>query len=127
LTPSAINLIRKYPWPGNVRQLQNAIARAMLLETEEWIDSKHLKLDQDNGSLDIQEELHKNNAVQTSDNKTTQFKIPTKGIALEELERKIINSALKKARGNMSHAARLLKISRGKLRYRLEKLGMDLQ
>jgi DNA-binding NtrC family response regulator len=53
------------------------------------------------------------------------FKMPTKGIALEELERNIINSALEKASGNLSHAARLLKISRGKLRYRLEKLGIN--
>ena len=51
--------------------------------------------------------------------------MPTKGIALEELERNIITSAMEKASGNLSHAARLLKISRGKLRYRLEKLGID--
>nr|NIT58940.1 sigma-54-dependent Fis family transcriptional regulator [Fodinibius sp.]NIV12699.1 sigma-54-dependent Fis family transcriptional regulator [Fodinibius sp.]NIY27523.1 sigma-54-dependent Fis family transcriptional regulator [Fodinibius sp.] len=46
------------------------------------------------------------------------------GISLEEIERLVMLSALEEASGNLSQAARLLKINRGKLRYRLEKLGI---
>jgi len=51
--------------------------------------------------------------------------MPTQGVPLEELERTVITSALDKAKGNLSHAARLLKISRGKLRYKLDKLDIS--
>ena len=46
------------------------------------------------------------------------------GFSFENLEREIIMSSLKKANGNLSKAARLLQINRGKFRYRMEKLGI---
>ena len=52
------------------------------------------------------------------------IEIPDQGISLEKFERDIILSAIDKANGNLSKAARLLKISRGKLRYRLERLDI---
>jgi len=125
LTLAAKDLIKKYPWPGNVRQLQNSLARAMLVETTDWIDCKHLQLDQQDVDK-LQNESFQTAVTKYKKEYTTNFRIPTKGIALEDLERKILNSAVDKAKGNLSHAARLLKISRGKLRYRLEKLGMDI-
>jgi len=122
-TADARALIKQYHWPGNIRELQNTIARIVLFETEEWIsaDRLHLNLSKQMKAADnpLSLEIGKNNST------LNDFKMPTKGIALEELEKTIITSALKKSEGNLSHAARLLKISGGKLRYRLEKLGID--
>ena len=52
------------------------------------------------------------------------FILPPEGLALETLERQIILAALQHAGGNVSKASRLLRIQRGKLRYRIERLGL---
>jgi transcriptional regulator with PAS, ATPase and Fis domain len=124
LSPSAVDLIRSYRWPGNIRQLKNAIERAVLVEAEEWIEADHILLDseRDRSKPSSRSEPAAPPLV-VSD---FRIEIPEEGIALEELERNIILSALTKADGNISKAARLLKINRGKLRYRLERLGIDM-
>lgn len=43
-TPEAMKMIRKYPWPGNIRQLQNTIERALILEESEWVGQHNLSL-----------------------------------------------------------------------------------
>ena len=125
LAPSAIDLVRSYPWPGNVRQLKNAIERAVLVESDEWIEDIHLLLDRSRGRLLTKNkfESKEKSIIQKFD----EIEIPDEGISLEEVEKNLILSAIKKANGNLSHAARLLKINRGKLRYRLEKLGITTQ
>ena len=123
LAPQTRELFKRYTWPGNVRELQNAIARASLLEVNEWIGIEHLDIDLKNQKTITPHFDTKQFQVKSPDHQ--EFKIPTDGIPLEELERTIFTSALKKARGNLSHAARLLSISRGKLRYKLEKLNIS--
>ncbi|GMQ79057.1 MAG: hypothetical protein BMS9Abin02_1611 [Anaerolineae bacterium] len=122
LASSARQLIIEYPWPGNIRQLKNAIERAVLVESDSWVEAEHI-------SIDLERETGK--TPQNNKQKVTQviteftkFDLPAEGISLEEIERDIILSALDKAEGNISQAARLLKINRGKLRYRLERLGV---
>ncbi|HES59209.1 MAG TPA: sigma-54-dependent Fis family transcriptional regulator, partial [Caldithrix sp.] len=122
LAPQTRELFKRYAWPGNVRELQNAIARASLLEVNEWIGIEHLDIDLKNQKTITPHFDSKQFQSKTQEH--NEFKIPTDGIPLEELERTIFTSALKKARGNLSHAARLLSISRGKLRYKLEKLNI---
>lgn len=123
LTPAAEELIKNYSWPGNVRQLKNAIERAILIEAKDWIDVQHFSLDVER-SRERQRRPVK--IVQPSFPQLdyNRLEIPDGGISLETFERDIILSALEKARGNLSKAARLLQISRGKLRYRLERLGV---
>ncbi len=122
LTPAAEELIQTYPWPGNVRQLKNAIERAVLIETDEWIEAHHLlrksELNRSNPTPKATMPLH-------ITEQGIRFDFPTNGISLEEVERQLILTALRKTEGNLSKTARLLKISRGKLRYRLEKLKID--
>jgi transcriptional regulator with PAS, ATPase and Fis domain len=128
LTPAARNAILAYRWPGNVRQLRNCIERAMLVESEEYIDA-----------ADLGEEIAANQAALTTGNGGApsfhpdempvqevpiRFDLPDEGLALETLERQIILSALQRAGGNVSKASRLLHIQRGKLRYRIERLGL---
>jgi transcriptional regulator with PAS, ATPase and Fis domain len=124
LSPQTKELFTRYSWPGNVRELQNSIARASLLEVGDWIGIEHLDLD-----LKNQVTVQSNTSIPLPSEKTfglTDFKMPTQGLTLEQIERTIITSALDKAKGNLSHAARLLKISRGKLRYKLDKLDISI-
>jgi two-component system response regulator AtoC len=120
----ALELIRKYPWPGNVRQLKNTIERAILIECEDIIKVTDLNLDY------LLERITGEHSEALNLGKVSkdlgQFQFPTKGIALEQLEKEIILSALEKADGNLSYTARLLKISRGKLRYKMEKLDIEI-
>lgn len=129
LAPSAMSLIREYSWPGNIRQLKNAIERAILVECDDWIEAEHFTLDSERKKKITAEPQQKpepiNNGRQTFD--FTKIEIPNEGIALEEVERNLILSALEKASGNISKAARLLQINRGKFRYRLERLDIDPQ
>ncbi len=124
IKPNALEIIQNYPWPGNVRQLKNTIERAVLIESDLWIEEDDLKLDFDLSHVAAKTPSASQTTTQKKD--IMQYHFPTQGIALEDLEKGIINSALSKAGGNLSHAARLLKISRGKLRYRLDKLGIDI-
>ncbi|HDL17843.1 MAG TPA: sigma-54-dependent Fis family transcriptional regulator [Bacteroidetes bacterium] len=128
LTPSAKALSAEYHWPGNVRQLKNAIERAVLVETDDWIEDVHLSLDsnRNNGS-------HKKTEIKPQKeepkilNHFNRFDIPDEGISLEEIEKDIILSAIDKAEGNLSKAARLLRMTRGKFRYRIDRLDISLQ
>ncbi len=125
LTAAAESLIANYHWPGNIRQLRNAIERAILVYAPVYIDAEHLILEPQpefvrrngtggNGRSASKTQLHFN-----------PIEIPNEGIALETLERDIILSTIQKAGGNLSKASRLLKINRGKLRYRIEKLNIS--
>ena len=122
LAPSAKKFIQNYHWPGNIRELRNAIERAVLVESEEWVEAEDLSVDSEQArpSARVNDTLK----VITVDLNFTNFEIPDEGIPFEEIERNIILSALEKADGNISKAARLLRINRGKFRYRLERLDL---
>jgi len=139
LTSTAVDFMKTHRWPGNVRQLKHAIERAVLVEDGNLIELNHIA-----PHSQREREAQKNKAaakptsiteklatVSSDKNKMPidllNIEIPDEGIALEELERRIILSALSKASGNLSHASRLLKITRGKLRYRMEKLNIEIQ
>ena len=99
--------------------MKNALERAVLVECDEWVEANHLLLDSESGDVKTKKE--------GSDGTLTPFErieFPPEGIAFEELERKIILSALEQANGNVSKAAKFLRLNRGKFRYRLERLGM---
>ena len=122
--PQALQAIEQYSWPGNIRQLKNVIERAVLIESEDWIEVEDLNLTDDTKNEEPISSLSKSKTA--SKEIFGQFRFPTKGLPLEDIERNIILRALDKAGGNLSKAARLLKISRGKLRYRMEKLQISL-
>lgn len=129
-TPAAKDFLLEYRWPGNVRQLKNSIERAGLVDKDGWLGVEDLYLDfgRNQQSAEVEKETNSNNdndiAVLSDDKK---IEISPEGISLELLERNVIFSALEQTNGNMSKTARLLKIKRGKLRYRLEKLGISMK
>ncbi|MGD9899131.1 MAG: sigma-54 interaction domain-containing protein [Calditrichaceae bacterium] len=97
-----------YQWPGNVRELSNVIERAMIFIETGRIESSDLVLHHKDGDK--------------GDGKWT---VPVDGISLENVEKQLILSALERAGGNKSRAARLLGLSRDTFRYRLEKFNLD--
>jgi DNA-binding NtrC family response regulator len=104
--PAARAALERYPWPGNIRELRNAIERAMLLATGEWLEPGDFT------------------SLTTAASTAGQFKLPPEGVHLEELERQLLAQALERAGGNQSRAAELLGINRDQVRYRIEKFGI---
>lgn len=115
LTESAMAMLRRHPWHGNVRELKNVIERAMILCKSETIMPRHLILHES------PEGMHFNRMAM--DQIVTHL-IGETGIALEELEKRLVLQAMNLSKQNVSKAARLLRLTRPTLRYRLEKLGM---
>jgi DNA-binding NtrC family response regulator len=110
ITRSALEALMEYHWPGNVRQLENSVERAVALSSGRMIDEKDIHLDT---------RQSKSGGTASS---SGQF-LP-EGMTLEQWEDNMIREALRRANGNKSQAARLLGLSRNALRYRLGKLGV---
>ena len=120
ISKAAMDALFYYPFPGNVRELENTIERALTLCEKNTIDLEHLQLP----------EINKNISVEYSsqtDRDDTQL-LP-KGIALEEhlsdIEKQAILQALEDTKWNRTAAAKKLGMTFRSLRYRLKKLGLD--
>ena len=101
----ALARLKAHPWPGNIRELQNIVERAVILRKGLLIEAEELQL-----------------TVASPSATTNEIpEIPDEGLSLEAVEQGLIKKALAKANGNRSEAARLLKIPRHVLIYRLEK------
>jgi DNA-binding NtrC family response regulator len=113
LAAETIRAFRQYYWDGNVRELRNAIERAVILEESEQITLKYLpsKLSRSNDSP----------ADSNSERNDYHIYLPPAGISLEAVENSLIEQALRRSQGNVSRAARILSISRDQLRYHLKK------
>jgi DNA-binding NtrC family response regulator len=109
LTPETRKLMMDYSWPGNVRQLESAIERAILLCEGDLITIEDLP-------LEVRQE-----ARPTSEGA---FKLPPEGISFEEVERDLIMQAMEQSDYNITKAAKLLGLTFRTLQYRLEKFGI---
>ncbi len=109
---AALELLQEYPWRGNIRELKNVIERVTILLEDDIVKEKHLM-------------FLKPNIVQfnSSDDKFV-LKIPSKGISIDVVLRKLIEETLKITNGNQVRAAKILGLTRSKLRYRMEQLGI---
>ena len=108
ISPEAMRLLEEYSWPGNVRELENAMERAVVLETGKWISAENLP-----------------ESCRLPSSEGTNLTLPPGGIDLEkkveEIERKMIASALTMAGGAKKEAARLLNMNLRQFRYKLAK------
>jgi DNA-binding NtrC family response regulator len=109
LSGEARKLIMEYGWPGNVRQLESAVERAILLAETDRIEIEDLPF-----------EIRQSSEPATS----FAFKLPPEGISFEELERSLIVQAMEQSSWNITRAAKLLGLSFRTLQYRLDKFGI---
>ena len=107
MSTSAIDALMSYHWPGNVRELENCIERATLLTNEHVIHSYHLPP-----------------TLRTAEQTTTTV-TASLADALAGVERDLIADALKSSRGNMAHAARMLKTTERVIRYKVSKYEIN--
>jgi two-component system response regulator PilR (NtrC family) len=112
ITPSALQALNQYHFPGNVRELENVLERAATLCTHNTIDSSDLQLRPKAAATDA----NIKNAVTPGE---------PLGDALEDIERDAIVRALEQTRYNKTKAAQLLGMSFRSLRYRIKKLGIE--
>ena len=112
VAPRAMSALRRYDWPGNVRQLENSLHRIFVLSENEVIDLEDLR-------PDISED-----APPLGD---FQVEIPEQGVLLEDIMKEYIRVALAKTNGNQTKAAELLGISRRRLQNRIQNYGIDSQ
>src|SRR5678815_122503 len=109
LTAETKKLMNDYSWPGNVRQLESAIERAILLSEGDLITVEDLPTEvrQDVGPAS-----------------EGAFKLPAEGINFEDVERNLITQAMEQTDYNITKAAKLLGLTFRTLQYRLEKFGI---
>jgi two-component system response regulator AtoC len=108
VSAEAMRRLQTYGWPGNIRELRNAVERAMLL-----VDGDELTADQFP-------------VVATSGARLTEgVDLPATGIDLEQLERSLVVQALERSGWNQTRAAALLGLNRDQIRYRIEKFKLE--
>jgi two-component system response regulator AtoC len=113
LAPDTAKIFYHYEWTGNVRELRNVIERASILEDGEFVTTEHLPIDlvQGNGHAKI--------------GGGSAFVLPAEGIPLDTVELELARQAVERTNGNLTHAAKLLHISRDQLRYKLKKSDLS--
>ncbi|KAA0243091.1 MAG: sigma-54-dependent Fis family transcriptional regulator [Candidatus Brocadia sp. AMX2] len=118
LSKEVERLFMMHKWEGNIRELQNVIERAVILCKGNAITSEHLPISIMKGTPFIEKDR-----LDTSE-KSVSFDIPPHGLSLDALEKQLVTQALEKSKNNKTKAAKLLGLTRGTFRYRLQKYGL---
>ena len=114
IEPAAVALLESYPWKGNIRELRNIMERAILLIEEDELKEHHLSF------------LLESSISRPEDEDKFVLKIPSAGVKIDLVLRTLIQKTLKITNGNQVKAAKILGLSRSKLRYRMEQLGIEV-
>jgi two-component system, NtrC family, response regulator AtoC len=117
LTKEAEELLMNYDWPGNIRELKNAIERVMILAEGNRITAKYLPIRISEGGI-MPVPIGEGNA-------DGEIRLPAGGLSLSHVEKELIRQALDQARGNKTTASRLLHITRDTLRYKVKKYDLE--
>jgi two-component system response regulator AtoC len=132
VAPEAMAVLQRYPWPGNIRELENIIERTLLfcegsvVGVEDLPPDLRAKVASDvaegrGGAGDLAARL-KETALESTTGSGSMKDIVR--MATAELERDLITRALEETQGNVTHAARRLKISRKSLQIKMKELGL---
>ena len=116
----AEHLMESHDWPGNVRELRNAIERAMILEDTAFIRPASLP-------ISLRGDDHSPSFAVAAVGAETSMSAHSAGgnnMSLAEQERRLVIQALERAGGNQTQAARLLRITRDTLRYKMKKFNL---
>jgi DNA-binding NtrC family response regulator len=112
IDPEVVDRLHTWPWSGNVRELENCVERMLLLARGPRISIADLPRDLRDGP-------------QAAAGAADRFALPPGGVQLPDVERSLILQALRRSRGALGPAARLLGISYKTLQYRIRKHGLD--
>ncbi len=116
LTPIAMESLQRYGFPGNVRELEHTLERALILAGSDPVGPEHLSF--------ARPEALRSGGPMAAGGPAWVPEIPVEGLSLEVLERELILKALARAGGNKSQAARLLGLTRRTLYSRMERHGL---
>jgi two-component system, NtrC family, response regulator AtoC len=108
VTPEAMKGLQSYRWPGNIRELRNAIERAMLLAEHETLTAEDFTL-----------------GAPGPPRLGDRVELPAAGVDLEQLERSLVVQALERTGWNQTRASALLGLNRDQIRYRIEKFHLE--
>lgn len=111
---AGLELLKSYSWKGNIRELRNVMERVVLLAEEEELSDHHFSF------------LIEGKDKDESDEEKFILQVPPKGVKIDLVLRTLIQKTLKITSGNQVKAARILGLSRSKLRYRMEQLGIEV-
>lgn len=114
IDPAAKKIIEQYQYPGNVRQLESAMERAILLCENDTVMPD-----------DLPPEMTAGKGRPASDsNGSEEFVLPAEGVNFEDVERSLIMQAMERTDNNITKSAKLLGLTFRTLQYRLEKFGI---
>jgi transcriptional regulator with PAS, ATPase and Fis domain len=117
-------ILMSYPWKGNIRELRNALERVCLLISTDLIDANDLAFLNGYTPINIGNDNFKNEIFLQP---VTHFlKVSSSGAKYNDVTKDQIEQVLKIVNGNQIKAAKILNISRAKLRYRIEQLGINV-
>ena len=116
LSREAEQILESYSWPGNVRELRNVVERAVLLAEGNTLEPTDFS------------SLHTPSSPAPRAEEVPLVaggvQLPTEGLQLDDVEKRLIGLALERTRGNQTRAAALLGLNRDQIRYRMEKFGL---
>ncbi len=125
LTDDAFEALAVYPFPGNVRELENILERAMTMCENDEINRLDLHLPDLNSSTELNEILESTADLDIRGSELELDESFSLDPAMNIKEREVITKALEKTRYNKTAAAKLLGITFRQLRYRIKKLGIE--
>jgi DNA-binding NtrC family response regulator len=108
IAPDAMARLQSYGWPGNIRELRNAVERAMLFGEGKVLAAEDFPM-----------------TAEGRARLTEGVELPANGIDLEQLERSLVVQALERSGWNQTRAATLLGLNRDQIRYRIEKFKLE--
>jgi len=112
IQPDARRILEDYAYPGNVRQLESALERAILLCEDDKVTIDDLPPEMTNGT-----------GRPASSGNGDLFALPPEGVNFEDVERSLIMQAMSRTDNNITKSAKLLGLTFRTLQYRLEKFG----
>ena len=110
----AQQILSSYDWPGNIRELRNVVERFVVLESADEIIPSMLP-----------EWMLRRNEGMGESSSSGSFVLPVDGISIEDVERSLLQQALKRTNHNKAQAAKLLHLSYDTLRYQVKKFGLE--
>jgi transcriptional regulator with PAS, ATPase and Fis domain len=110
VSPDVYSLFNLYSWPGNIRELENVVQRALALDRDHSI-----------GLDDLPDRMRGHEAPLAK----LRMELPDNGLSLEDVERELLMAALVKHGWNQTKAAAYLNISRSALIYRMQKFALE--